>query len=79
MDNVSVRIDAELCKGCDYCHIVCPKDIIRLSKECNSKGYHYAEVHDLGKCTGCRFCAIMCPELAIEIRMVGSPGRDFQG
>jgi 2-oxoglutarate ferredoxin oxidoreductase subunit delta len=70
MNNIDVRINVELCKACDYCRDVCPTKIIHLSNETNSKGYHYAEIHDIGKCTGCRFCAIMCPEIAIEIETV---------
>ncbi|MGP8070314.1 MAG: 4Fe-4S dicluster domain-containing protein [Candidatus Bathyarchaeia archaeon] len=57
----------ELCKACEYCCGVCPKKMIYLSNETNSRGYHYAEVRDMANCTGCRFCAIMCPEVAIEI------------
>jgi len=49
---------------------VCPKEIIELSAETNSKGYHYALVRDLRKCTGCRFCAFICPEVAIEMEIV---------
>jgi 2-oxoglutarate ferredoxin oxidoreductase subunit delta len=70
MNNIDVRINIELCKACEYCCAVCPKETIQLSNETNSKGYHYAEVRDMAKCTGCRFCAIMCPEIAIEIETV---------
>ena len=63
---IKISIDPERCKDCGYCRSVCPKQIIRLSKAYNSKGYHYAVVES-EECSGCRFCAIICPEVAIEI------------
>lgn len=70
MDQVSVSIDVERCKACSYCVDVCPKKIIELSSQTNSKGYHYASVDAAENCTGCRFCAIVCPELAIQLSIV---------
>ncbi len=64
---IKISIDSDCCKGCEYCFSVCPKQIIRLSNDYNSKGYHYAVVENDDECSGCGFCAIMCPEIAIEI------------
>jgi len=64
---ITIAIDDERCKGCEYCCSVCPKQLIQLSDEYNSKGYHYAAVENDEECSGCRFCAIMCPEVAIEL------------
>lgn len=74
MSDISIRIDVELCKGCSYCSYVCPKGIIQLSAETNSRGYHYAMVQDMAKCTGCRFCALICPEISFEIAIVNHAG-----
>ena len=67
---IKIFIDSERCKGCEYCSYVCSKQIIRISKDYNSKGYHYAIIEGNIECLGCRFCAIMCPEIAIEIEHI---------
>jgi len=69
-ETIKIFIDPERCKGCEYCCSVCPKQIIRLSNDYNSKGYHYAIPRSDKECSGCRFCAIMCPEIAIEIELI---------
>ncbi len=61
-----VVIDTELCKGCKYCAISCPKGLISIDKKFNSKGYFPALFAHPEKCTGCAICAYMCPEIAIE-------------
>jgi len=67
---IDVSFDTERCKGCEYCRSTCPKEIIQMSEDLNSKGYHYAVIRDVNECSGCRFCALMCPEIAIEIKAV---------
>ena len=57
-----------ICKGCSLCIDVCPKKILRLSKEkLNDKGFHPVECTDESACTACAFCAEMCPDYAIAI------------
>ena len=67
---VEILINRERCKSCEYCRSVCPKQIIQMSEDFNSQGYHYAIVINANDCTGCRFCAIMCPEISIELEVV---------
>jgi len=57
----------DTCKGCSLCVSACPKQIINLSKEINTKGYNYAEVLEMEKCTGCASCAKMCPDCVITV------------
>lgn len=63
-----VTINQNVCKGCELCSAVCPRQILTLSKEkLNAKGYHPMEVVEPEKCTGCASCAVMCPDCAIEV------------
>lgn len=63
-----VTINQNVCKGCELCSAVCPRQILALPKEkLNAKGYHPMEVVEPEKCTGCASCAVMCPDCAIEV------------
>jgi len=62
-----LTIAQEICKGCGLCADVCPKKILALSKEINSKGYHPISITDQEKCIGCAFCARMCPDAVIKV------------
>lgn len=61
-----IIINAERCKGCGLCVIVCPRMGLAISKVSNKHGYFPAEIKK-DECTGCATCAIMCPEAAIEV------------
>lgn len=44
----------------------CPQESLKLSKEINAIGYHYAVlVQD--NCTGCVNCALVCPDAVITV------------
>ena len=62
-----LTIDRETCKGCGLCADVCPKKILALSKEINSRGYHPIAVTDQSKCIACACCARMCPDAVIRV------------
>lgn len=62
-----ITIDRELCKGCKYCQLFCPKDVIVMESEFNMNGYFPAKAEQPDKCSGCALCAQMCPEIAIEV------------
>ena len=64
----SIKIDQELCKGCQACIEFCPKKLIVLSDRLTAAGYTPVVFEDRdGACTGCAICAIVCPEVAIEV------------
>ena len=62
-----VTFNEELCKGCGLCVGACPKNIITLTDNLNSKGYHPAGITDEEKCIACAFCATMCPDCVITV------------
>jgi 2-oxoglutarate ferredoxin oxidoreductase subunit delta len=62
-----IEIDRELCKGCKYCVLSCPKGVIVMDSEFNKSGYFPAKVKDIERCNGCALCAQMCPEIAVSV------------
>lgn len=67
-----IKINKELCKGCELCVKVCPQQILEMSKELNSKGYFYSTVKNQPLCIECRLCCITCPDIAIEMAVSGT-------
>jgi 2-oxoglutarate ferredoxin oxidoreductase subunit delta len=63
-----VTFNEDRCKGCGLCVQACPKKIVALSRsKLNSKGFHPAEITDVGACIACAFCATMCPDAVIRV------------
>ena len=61
-----ISINIENCKGCELCVNECPQGSLKMSKNINKKGYHYAVLED-DTCTGCTNCALVCPEAIITV------------
>ena len=62
-----VKVIAERCKSCGYCVRFCPKKVLEIGKEVNSKGYEFVNVAHPELCIGCCQCARICPDGALEI------------
>mgnify|MGYP001659438712 FL=1 len=62
-----VEIVAERCKSCGYCIKFCPKHVLAVGKNVNSKGYEYVEPIHPEDCVGCAICAKMCSDGAIDV------------
>ncbi len=62
-----IVVDEERCKGCGFCTLVCPKNLITISNRLNSKGYYSAEQVKEEECTACGLCYLICPDVAIEV------------
>lgn len=62
-----ISINSEVCKGCMYCVLHCPKGVISVSESFNKSGTHTATPTAMKKCNGCGICALMCPDIAIQV------------
>jgi 2-oxoglutarate ferredoxin oxidoreductase subunit delta len=60
-------IEEKLCKGCGLCVSVCPKNVLEINKQVNSKGYFPAYQARPEDCITCALCCTMCPDVAITI------------
>ena len=62
-----VHVINERCKECSYCIVYCPQEVLKYSRDTNTKGYHYPVVaaDKTSACVYCKFCDLICPELAI--------------
>lgn len=57
------------CKGCGRCVLACPRQVLALQREFNSRGYRYVEYRGTG-CVGCGRCYYTCPEPgALEVHL----------
>jgi len=68
MTHGRIEINEAQCKGCEFCAMVCPYDLIHTSPHFNAKGYRPAQFTDPHQqCTGCTLCAMICPEAVITV------------
>jgi 2-oxoglutarate ferredoxin oxidoreductase subunit delta len=66
-----VHIIEERCKGCGFCVEYCPKHVLEISEEFNTKGYHPPYVKNPDDCVNCGLCEMLCPEFAIWSTLKG--------
>lgn len=62
-----IHILKERCKGCSFCVEYCPKDVLEMSDEFNTKGYHPPKIVKPDDCVECHLCEMLCPEFAIFV------------
>lgn len=68
--DVTVRIDRELCVGCEACVESCALDVLAMENGC-------AEV--VGKrCIACGHCLAVCPENAVDVQAIDPDAFNFQ-
>jgi 2-oxoglutarate ferredoxin oxidoreductase subunit delta len=68
----AIHIIEERCKGCGFCVEFCPQNVLVMSKESNSKGYHPPVIVDDSYCVDCGLCALLCPDFAIYVEDAGA-------
>ena len=71
-----VHIIDERCKGCGFCVEFCPRHLIEMSDQTNSRGYHPPKVLDDQDCVNCGLCALLCPDFAIYVEDDGTRSPD---
>ena len=64
-----IHIVRDRCKGCGFCVEYCPKDVLVLSEDFNTKGYHPPEAVKADDCVHCQLCEMLCPEFAIFVTL----------
>ncbi len=62
-----IVVKSERCKSCGYCIKFCPKKVLEIGHEVNSKGYEYVVPTNMDACIACCMCGRICPDGAIEI------------
>jgi len=65
--NYVYYIDRDRCKGCGLCVAVCPKKVLQISDDVNTKGYFPIYQAHPENCIFCATCCIMCPDVALTI------------
>ena len=63
----TIIVDERYCKGCSICIHFCPKHVLDICKEVNSRGFYTPRVIDLSACNACRQCELFCPDFAIFV------------
>ena len=61
------EIDTDRCKGCGLCVTICPKKVLEISEQVNTKGYFPVFQARPEDCIKCALCCTMCPDVAITI------------
>jgi len=71
-----LTLDRELCKGCELCKLICPRDAISLIPAAGADGRAVAPLVDIdeNKCDFHGICAVICPFSAIKIAVNGVDG-----
>ena len=69
----ALRLDRDLCKGCQLCKLVCPREAVSLIPQPDVDGKARPPLVDIdeSKCDFHGICAVVCPFSAIRISMNG--------
>lgn len=68
-----IRLISERCKGCGYCVEFCPKDVLEMSNEINTKGFLLPRVARPEACISCEVCQYVCPDMAVYLHRPPEP------
>ncbi|MTI94512.1 MAG: 4Fe-4S dicluster domain-containing protein [Firmicutes bacterium] len=62
MAKYAVELVSRLCKGCEICVEVCPRDVLVMTAQAK------ATVAVPEQCIGCNLCEWHCPDFAITVK-----------
>jgi 4Fe-4S ferredoxin len=68
----SLTLDKKICKGCEVCSIICPREAVRIIKIPRTEGEKAKPPiidFDEQKCSYCGMCEIICPFGALQVRV----------
>ncbi len=65
--NTRIEIDKALCKGCQICAEVCPRDVLVMADAPDKWEGTLADIKNIDACTACMLCEIECPDFAIRV------------
>jgi 2-oxoglutarate ferredoxin oxidoreductase subunit delta len=66
-ERTEIRLLKERCKGCGYCVEFCPKNVLEMSEEINTKGFLLPRVARPEDCIVCEICQYVCPDMAVFV------------
>jgi len=64
---VEIKVDEDLCKGCNLCITFCPQKVLERSEKLNKKGVFPPKVVREDNCVKCHLCELICPDFAIAV------------
>ena len=62
-----IKVDSNLCKGCNICIENCPQNVYEKSSKMNKKGVYLPYPKNEKKCKKCHLCELLCPDQAITV------------
>lgn len=65
-----VMVLSEICDSCELCIEFCPRDVLEVSEEFNSRMLHPVKAVHQEECTGCLQCERICPSVSIFIQEI---------
>jgi len=63
----TITIDSDACKGCHLCIDQCPREVLAVSENRNTRGYLMPVAVRIDDCVACMMCEMICPDLAIVV------------
>ena len=68
----SLTLDKSLCRGCEICQIICPREAIQIKKQVKAQGEKARRpIFDVSeqKCSYCGMCEPICPFGALQVKV----------
>jgi 2-oxoglutarate ferredoxin oxidoreductase subunit delta len=66
-ENMKLKVDETLCKGCSLCINFCPRHALSLSTKLNKRGIYPPVLSAPERCNQCGYCELICPDFAIVV------------